>query len=240
MPTTNNKKKSSASVKKAPAKKKQNSKSKEPDDALYEVALRRQYYKDGAGFSMKMAACAAIALSLSVGLAYHSITKKTENKYLVTNPDATITKLIPLSRPNQSEAVVRNWLVEALANSLEFNYVDYRKRLNQSVGEYFTESGGSDFIASLDDIDLLDTVKDQRLLVSVDIATSPILIRNGRLQGSRFYSWEFQTKGLLTLRNESVIYNIPVSMQITISRRSLLENPKGLGISRVFIKKDNK
>jgi hypothetical protein len=202
-----------------------------------EVHLRRTYYQDGAGFMGKVAVASLTCLALVIGISFYSVNKKAENKYIAVHPDGSIISLTPLNMPNHSESSVRSWLVEALVNTFEFNYIDYKARLNDSISDYFTESGGSELVKSLQDIELMSTIKDKKLLVSMNITTSPVLLGLGYTP-SGAYAWKFQTKGLITLRNERQEFSVPVVMEITISRRDLLTNPKGLGIARVFMEKD--
>lgn len=202
-----------------------------------EVALRRQYYKDGAGFMGKIAATCLICLAISIVISVYATNKKAANRYIAVNHDGSLIELTPLNKPNQSEAVVKSWVVDALVNTFAFNYLDYKFRLNNSLSSYFTNSGGSELIGSLKEIDLFEIIQDKKLLVSMHIDTAPILIGSGILPSGAF-AWKFEMTGIITLRNEKDSFTIPVKMAVTVSRRDLLSHPKGLGIARVFIEKD--
>lgn len=213
---------------------------KKSKDTLVEIALRRQYYKDGANYSKMLAGVSIGCMIASVMIATASINIKNKNEYLALNPDGTIINLTPLSQPNQAEPVIRNWLVEALTNTFQIDYLNFKTDLNKSIGQYFTTSGGNEFITSINNINLINTIKDKKLLVNFDVTTSPILLRSGNIGFGNAYGWDYQLNGMITMRNEKQSFSIPVVVQITVTRRNLLEDPKGLGIARVFIEKASK
>ena len=149
-------------------------------------------------------------------------------------------KMITLNKPNQSDATVRSWMIEAMVNTFQTDYVNYKTDMNNSIQKYFTESGGNGLTKSLEDIDLFETIRKRRMLVTFDVVKSPVLIKKGLIGTGGEYGWLFQSKGRIILRNEKESFVINVNTEITVSRRSLLIDPKGLGIAKVYIVKERK
>lgn len=209
-------------------------------DMLAETQYRNKYYKDGLPLLLKACLAAGVILVGSIAVATYSIQKKSQNRYIATYPDGSILNLIPLNQPNQSNTVVKNWLSQALAETFEVDYVNYKQQLNRSINTYFTNSGGNELVKSLGDSGFLDMLTTNMFVSSLTSLSDPVLVKHGNFGAQNYYAWLFQMNGSLTLQNQQSRYVIPVKMTITVSRRNTLEYPLGLGVARIFIEMEER
>ena len=199
--------------------------------------MRNDFYSDAVPKVVLAAIICILAAIISVASAIYAANKRERNVYFAVDEGNRLVKLQPLSSPNQSNAVVGQWLTESLVKTFDFHYSNFGPRLNESADTFFTKDGANSLIAAIQDSGLLDQVRRLEGKVALNLRT-PILVKEGSLGAGQFYAWVYTVDGTMTVFTKTARYDLPVQFEITVSRRDELEYPKGIGIARVFMEID--
>lgn len=211
--------------------------SKEKGKGLEIAVERREFYKDMYSKMWKIAIVGASSMIISLVMMMTVINKEEKNSYFAVDNNFSLIKLIALSEPNVKNAVVANWLTRALVDTFDFNYYNIKHHLNEASMTYFTREGASELIKALDSSGNFDVIIERKLIVSLAIEQVPIVIKEGVLGNTKV--WKLQVPAVITYRNESSVSSNNVIFTITVSRVSLLEDPVGLGITKIIMEKQN-
>lgn len=197
------------------------------------VMLRNNFYRDN--FRRLMIFCLVLLLII-IGMGsfiYYQETHKPTPKYFATTHDGKLIKLVPLNQPNLTTNALLQWAVEAATAAYTFNFVDYRKAL-QDVRGYFTNLGYQNFIKALQDSRNLEAVKSKKLVVSAVPTGAPVVLREG-VTSSGLYAWQVQFPMLLTYQSASDLITQNITITMLISRVPTLESDKGIGIASFVV-----
>lgn len=214
-------------VKKA-AKKRELSPSKE-------INIRREFYKDQAQKMTKMALIGVGSLVMSIASVFYALNIESKNVYFAVNKDKSLTKLIPLSKPNHKDAVVANWLSRALVDTFDFSYFNMKSHLSKATMEWYTDNGRQELLDALKESGNFDAVIDNKLIVGLSVDSVPLVAKKGNVSFTSSYLWKLEVPATLTYRTESQVYTNKILFTVTVARRSLLENAEGLGIARIVM-----
>lgn len=210
---------------------KQNSKPMRADEA---VMLRNEFYKDGHKTLKYLMIAAGICLIISTITTFFAVSKEGKNHYFAVDEAGQFIELITLDRPNHNAAVISQWLTDALIDTFDFNYLNMKQVLNDKALIWFTESGRTSLIDSIENSGSFNVIQRERLIAQLNLIRSPILVREG-IGRTGMYEWILQVEGKLTYTNESSVYTNNVIFTVSVTRRSMLEDIKGLGINRIIV-----
>lgn len=208
--------------------------------SLVQVSVRKEFYKDQASKMTKMALASFLCFGASFGGLFYAIQKEPSTVYIAVNEDKTITKLIPLSQPNQKDSVVASWLSNALVDTFDFSYVNIKRHLNTSTMTYFTDNGRQELLNALEKTGNFKAIQDRKMIVSLSVDSVPLILKKGKPDFSKRYLWKIEAPATITYRTETQEYTNKVLFTVTVARDSLLSNPNGLGIHRIVIEKQDK
>lgn len=198
------------------------------------VMLRNNFYRDN--FRRLMIMCLLLLGTIGglIGYIYYQEQNKPKPTYFATTSDGKLIKLISLDQPNLKTNALLQWATEAGTAAYTFNFVNYRKAL-QDVRQYFTKRGYQNFLKALTDSNNLEAVKRKKLVVSAVPTGAPVILKEGRTSNGR-YAWQVQFPMLLTYQSasDSIRQNIVVTMLIT--RIPTLESEKGVGIASFVVR----
>ena len=206
---------------------------------LSDVVARREFYKESRSSLFKIVGGSLIALVGSVCVAFYSTQIKENNVYFAVSQDGSMIELSPLSDPNQNDKVVSAWLADALIDTFEFTYRNYKDKINKAANKWFTGEGGNELIRAMGKAKMIDTVVDNAFLVDLTLEHNPLLVKKTN-SSSAIFGWMFQVPAKITYRNETQVYSLDVLFTVTVSRRSLLDDSKGLGIARIVLEENTK
>ncbi len=207
---------------------------KRPIRADEAVMLRNEFYKDGAKKLKWLIAASSVCLALSSISAYVAVSKEGINNYFAVDETGQYIELITLDRPNHKASVVSQWLTDALVDTFDFNYLNMKQVLNDKAMVWFTDSGRTSLVSSIEESGSFNVIKKEKLIAQLNLIRSPILVREGVGRDGR-YEWLMQVEGKFTYTNESSVYVNNVIFTVSITRRSMLEDVKGLGINKIFV-----
>lgn len=198
------------------------------------VMLRNNFYRDN--FRRMMVFCLLLLAIIGalIGNIYYLQTHQPTPKYFATTHDGKLIELLPLNQPNLSTNALLQWSVEAATAAYTFNFVNYRKALQDSR-IYFTKLGYQNFLKALTDSRNLEAVKTKKLVVSAVPTGAPVILKEG-VTSSGLFAWQVQFPMLLTYQSasETIPQNIVITMLIT--RVPTLESPKGVGIASFVVR----
>ena len=150
------------------------------DKAVELVYLRNNFYRDNYR-RVLFALAVMVVANIIIGLgAVHVMKNPPMPKYFATNDDGRITILHPLSTPVMSVNSLTEWATRAATASYTFDFVNYRKSL-QDASVYFTGTGWQSFEKALVDSNNLKLVLSKKL-VTTAVAQGARWIRVAVLQ----------------------------------------------------------
>lgn len=197
------------------------------------VMLRNSFYRDN--FRRLMVFC-LILLGIIAGLMgyiYYLQTHQPTPKYFATTHDGKLIPLVPLNQPNLSTNALLQWAVEAATAAYTFNFVNYRKALQDSR-VYFTRLGYQNFLKALTDSRNLEAIQTRKLIVSAVPTGAPIILREGTTSAG-LYAWQVQFPMLITYQSSSDTQARNYMITMLITRVPTLESAKGVGIASFVI-----
>lgn len=198
------------------------------------VMLRNNFYRDN--FRRLMIAC-LILLGIIAGLMayiFYQERNKPSPTYFATTTDGKLIKLVPLNQPNLQTNALLQWATEAGTAAYTFNFVNYRKSL-QDVRQYFTKRGYQNFLKALTDSRNLEAVKTKKLVVSAVPTGAPVVLKEGVTSTGR-YAWQVQFPMLLTYQSASDTIKQSIIVTMLITRIPTLESEKGVGIASFVVR----
>lgn len=224
----------SQSAKRAP----ENAAGKKPvanSDGLNIVSNRMDFFNTSSRKLMLAAGISILGVFVQSAIAYMGYTAKNERVYFATDPNGSLIKLVVLSEPNQKNEVVSQWVQKAMVDTFSLNFTNINERLNESTMRWFTRSGASSFINEIASSGYIDSVRNEKLIMSMAFEHTPILIREGRNPRTGIYTWQFQGDAILTFRTQSQQFTRSIRLTTTIERVSVLESVDGIGVSHIVL-----
>lgn len=199
------------------------------------VGLRNEFYKDGYKRMFVIAVLSSLCLVCSVALVFYAAQKTEKNVYFATDSNGSLIKLVALSEPNHNDAVVADWLNRALIDTFDFHYGNLEKKLNEAALKWFTPNGATELVNALDDSNNFESIRERNMFVSLALQHTPIVVKRGKPEFSRYFLWKLQVEGIMTYRTVTEEFSNPVLFTVVVSRRSMLEDPTGLGIAKIIM-----
>ena len=198
------------------------------------VMLRNNFYRDN--FRRLMVFCLLLLAIIGglMGYIYYLQTHQPTPKYFATTHDGKLIQLVPLNQPNLSTNALLQWAVEAATAAYTFNFVNYRKALQDSR-IYFTKLGYQNFLKALTESRNLEAVQTKKLVVSAVPTGAPVVLREGATSGG-LYAWQVQFPMLLTYQSASETITQSIVITMLITRVPTLESPKGVGIASFVVR----
>ena len=169
-----------------------------------------------------------VALLAAVGALYYEMTNPPQPRYFATSPNGMIVPVHPLDLPVFTTAEVLEWSTQVVLRAFSYDFVNYRAQL-QGVAKNFTGFGWRRFRAALDSSRELETIIRQKAVMSALPAGAPVILNQGVNQGA--YAWMIRIPIVLQIQG-SVNISQPLLVTIQVTRVSLENNPKGVGISQ--------
>ena len=202
------------------------------DEALDIVRLRNEFYRDNyrrVVGALLLAVVIIIILATALG---YMVTHPPAPKYFATDPQGRLIELVPLAKPNLSNAALLQWANIASVASFSYNFVNYRQEL-QAASEFFTTDGWKAFIVALNQSNNLQAITAKKLIVSAVATGAPVVLQQGVIDG--VYSWQVEMPMLITYQNPSQFTQQNVVVKMRIIRVSTLVSPKGVGIAQFIV-----
>lgn len=206
--------------------------------ALELVVYRNNFYRDNYRRLMLICLVLLILIGLLGYWAFYERTHKPAPQYFATTFDGKLIPIIPLNQPNMQDNELLLWATEAAVSAYTFNFVNYRKAL-QDIRMYFTKTGYQYFIKALRDSNNLEAVQNKKLVVSAAPTGAPIILKKGIYNdGSPLgvYGWTVQIPMVLTYQSANEQFKQNITLDMLITRLPTLDSPKGVGIASFVVR----
>lgn len=199
------------------------------DDALETVRLRNNFYRDNYRRVLLALLVTLLIVFGELGVIYWQVTHIPTPKYFATGANGRITPLYALDQPNLAKSVVLQWANQAAVAAYTYNFVNYRKAL-QDTSKYFTPAGWNQFVNALQASNNLQAVQAKKLVVSAVATGAPIILQEGVLLGR--YAWKIQMPLLVTYQSASTQVQQSLLITMLVTRVPTLNDPEGIGIDQ--------
>lgn len=151
-------------------------------------------------------------------------------KYFATERGEVV-PLAPQDKPAFSQQDVADFGAKTLRDSFNLDFVHYKNQMTEA-GDRYSQEGYKGYYTAITSSNLLTSVKDQRMNLSVDVG--PGVIRSKGLLGEVF-TWEFQYP--VTLKLDGQQTGSPAQrfiFTVRIQRTSVDEKPRGLEVTQLI------
>jgi intracellular multiplication protein IcmL len=203
----------------------------EVDSPLGNVVIRNQFYRDGYRTLIKIALFqAAIILGLLVVVGVFVNTHQPVRTYFATTEDGRVIPMVPLSQPNLTRPALLSWAAQSATETMTFGFHDYRRRLQES-SRHFTRRGWASFAQALQDSGMIETVTDNRQVISATPRQAPTILAEGLLANG-VYRWEVEMPMLITYELGQTRRSNNMNIRLVIVRVPKLESTNGVGIEQ--------
>lgn len=199
------------------------------DDAAVLVRLRNEFYRDNYHRILVVLLIAFLTILFLIGALTYVVTHPPQAKYFATNRSGRIVPLVALDKPNLSKTAILQWANTAAVAAFTYNFVNYRQEL-QAASEFFTPTGWTAFIQSLNQSRNLAAVRAKNLVVSAVATGAPVILQEGVVSGR--YSWRVQIPIIVTFQSGSQVTQQSLIVTMLIARISTLNSPRGIGIAQ--------
>lgn len=160
------------------------------------------------------------------------------NDYFATDASGRITPIVPINHPIDSVPYIGQWTVNALTAVNTYDSANYSRMLTDALQKYFTVSGANAYLDALKASNQLETVKDEKLMVSAVARNAPVLLNSGHGAGGR-YEWIFQIPFVVTFQGLNRKIPQTVTYTVTVVRADVTKHPSGLAIQSVDFRTQN-
>lgn len=167
---------------------------------------------------------------LVTGVVYVAWTTRPQSEYQVIQ-DGKVLPNVPISQPINNSAQAAAWLGEELRSIFSFDFVHYKEQV-ESHKISFTLDGWTAFLAALNDSKFVQSVRENRQVVSATPTSAPRVVAEGTLGGR--YTWKIEQTFLFTFYAGQQSQSQQVKISATVVRVPTYENPSGLGIQQLI------
>lgn len=197
-----------------------------------------KFYKDN---SVRSVSILGACLTLSLVMNFYQATRPVVHDYIYADRNGRIITLYSMDQPNKSDAEVATWATKAVTDTLSFNYVDYRERLQNADNLYFSPGGWDAFQKQLNTIHLIQLITDNNFIISTRATAAPILESSGIMNGA--YTWNYKIPVIMSLHGTRSTGNGTLApdtesrnmvVNVIIVRQPEIASEQGISIAQIF------
>ena len=199
--------------------------------ALY--ALQWNFYRDNYYKMLKIAAVQiAIIIVLGGAIMFMSMMGTPEPKYFARNAQNQIVGLEPLHIPQKTDEQVRQFATDAVLESMNFTYDDYKYRL-QKAATYFTDAGFASWDDALRRGTIYKQLEEKQLLMRTTLVNVPQIDKTKSGSYGGRYIWILDVDVMRTMTNKVETLSSPYKYKVYIQQVPYYERASGLAIYSV-------
>lgn len=157
-------------------------------------------------------------------------------EFIWTSDARAVCEAISLAEPNVSEARVRNMAADAAIELNSFDYLNWRRQIQNAMNAYMTANAQKSYSAALEESGIIQRVQDGYYIVTAMLAAQPPRIsEQGAIKG-RYY-WKVEVPLVIYYRNKDSSRPESRVVEMTIVRVDpSVINPNGIAIDGVTSK----
>ncbi len=195
------------------------------------VVVRNEFYRDGYRNMLRVVVAQAVIVILLVCSLFYVIhIHQPENRYFATTEDGRLVPMISMNQANLSKPALMSWVAQSVSEVMTFGFSDYRRRL-QEASRNFTKRGWESFTKALDQSGILDSVKENRQVLTTIPSGAPVLLEEGLDKTGRYF-WQVEIPIAITYEAGSKRRSDNLVVRLVIVRVPRLESPYGIGIEQ--------
>lgn len=202
------------------------------DDALELVKMRNEFYRDNYRRLAVAVLVAMLVILLMAGMVLVTIAKKPEPRYFATADDGRILPLVPVNVPYKSTPQVLQWATEAALAAYSYDYVNYRKQL-QNASDYFTPDGWAQYMSALQSSGNLEAVKEGKIIATAVPTGAAQLQQEGLLDHA--YAWQVSVPIRVSFQGQTTQQTIDYNVSMKVARVSTLDKADGIGVQQIIV-----
>ena len=195
--------------------------------------VRDQALANKSAFKDRVIVSLIAALGLSVVGVVALGTRETSFKYFAVDTGGRMLELSSLDEPMHSAPYITKWTSEAVMSAFSFSFADYQRSLNSSR-KYFTDFGFESFINALNEASILESVKANSYVVTAIPRGALTITGQGYIDG--VYAWKIEVPVMVSYQALNTTNTSDLLLEVYVVRRHQLEQPSGLGISKIIAK----
>lgn len=185
------------------------------------------YYRDNYRRVLVLISILAVTALLQTILVFFQRIHKSEPHYFATTTTGQIIPLQSLSMPVVTNHYLLQWASLAVRAAFNLDFVNYEKQFkNASV--YFTVDGWKSFMDAMNNAEVMNSLKNKKLMMSAVINGSPVILAQEAIKGR--YLWRVQMPLLVTYTSASDTKKSHFVVTLDIIRVPVLEAAKGIQI----------
>ena len=140
---------------------------------------------------------------------------------------------VRMDRMPASESETASWLASALIETFDFHWGNLSSALSRSTQRYFTEAGGAQFVAALDQAGVIEAVRGNRGFSRMALEGNPMPGEFGVASGRAWQQWE--VFGVLEIVGARDLRGRRYLITVVVRRAQRFERESGLVIDSVVL-----
>lgn len=178
-------------------------------------------------------ACSGVASLFAVCVLSFLLIRGDIIKYFAVTPELRIMELVPLNEPTVTDAGLRDWVADTVAQTLSLNFLKWREQLGSVRGNYTNECF-TQIVQNMEESGNLKYVTSKRLSCAAIMDSPPIIIRRGILNG--VFTWDLQVPVTVSYESSARVENVTHSTAfIRVSRVASTRHPRGIAIEQLVL-----
>lgn len=170
------------------------------------------------------------ALGIAVGLSGWLI--RPEPVYFAATSDGQVIEMRALDDPLQTENQITNWTSNAVTEAFTMDFVNFREQIAQSQA-LFTQPGFNAFTEALVESGNLESIQENRYVVSATLNGTPRIVREG-VSGGR-YAWRIRVPVIIGYESAEQTRNQTRDAVVTVVRMPTTEKPEGVALHQIIM-----
>lgn len=200
------------------------------------ILLRERYRRDRLHYLLRATVVVASLVVFLAVVAAVLISRGPLYKYVMVDPTGKLIRLVPLAQPNQEDAAILSWTVDAVTRIYTFDFANFRRQFQNTQG-LLTQIGFANFERSLRESGNFVAVRENRYVTTAVpngparlVASSPVTSVSGETR----WGWVVEFPMLITYRSSKQSTTQELNVRATVVRVPEYINRQGLGIRQVI------
>jgi intracellular multiplication protein IcmL len=164
-----------------------------------------------------------------MGFGYFQFATRSPAHFFGSLPNKQTFEITALNRPNVSNKALLSWVTLAATSTFTFDFFNYKDQLN-AIKDYFTADGFSNFMASLQETDVLKTIEEKKLILSA-VAIGPAIVLTEEGIDTK-HTWRIQVPLIVRYQSANVDETRTQVVEVLVTQVSTEDAPKGIGIAQ--------
>lgn len=209
------------------------------------IRIRNSFYRDNYRRLTLLLILFLLAIVFLTYLIYYEYTHRPAPRYFATNIQGEVIELKPMYQAGLSNDYILAWSKRAIEAAWGFDYINWQKQLEMAQDIYFTPKGGFDFVLALHKSKNLETVKQQKYIVTAKSGDAVIksqgMYKSGPMKNR--YAWIINLPIKVTFHrppNTQISAAFDMTMEIVRSsalidkKAKFIDSAQGIGINRII------